>query len=183
MTLLAQRKSVDTPSAPMANPAVSPPRVAAKEPRARILFVDDDRLLRGLGEQVLAHSGYDVDTAGDGAEAWAMLLRRPYGLLITDNQMPRLTGLDLIRKARVARLTVPAILTSGAMGHLPDDDLQCLEGGVALPKPFTPEQLLSVVGDVLKSAGRPKKFHGAPLPVTPQVLHASPTYRCWGINE
>lgn len=49
-------------------------RPPAVQPRARILYADDEPQLRRLGEQVLVRSGYDVDTAADGAEAWAALL-------------------------------------------------------------------------------------------------------------
>ena len=63
----------------------------------RILYVDDDALLRELGEQILVRLGYDVDTAKDGAEGWDALHEHEYQLLITDYQMPCLTGLELIR--------------------------------------------------------------------------------------
>ena len=130
-----------------------PPREAnASGPQARILYADDEPSIRKLGELVLVGSGYAVDTAANGEEAWDALQDQDYHLLITDNQMPCLTGQELIRKVRQARMSVPIILASGMLGACPLDDLPWAECGALLAKPFSPEQLVSVVQEVLQSA-------------------------------
>ena len=129
-----------------------PNAACASAPRARILYVDDDPHMRSFGMLALARSGYHVDTAENGAEAWVALQNQDYHLLITDNQMPELTGLELIRKVWQARMTVPVILASGTVGVLPKDTLPWLECGALLAKPFTFEQLVSSVRDVLRAA-------------------------------
>ncbi|MBC8096459.1 MAG: response regulator, partial [Akkermansiaceae bacterium] len=68
----------------------------ARPPR-RILVVDDETMIRELVTDVLSRSGYEVDTAEDGAIAWDKLQHQHYDLLVTDNTMPKLSGIDLIK--------------------------------------------------------------------------------------
>ena len=114
----------------------------------RILVVDDDSDLRQLSTATLAGSGYHVDAAEDGAAGWEALNANSYDLLITDHYMPRLSGIDLIKKLRSARMAVPIILSSGVMSG------QKLEPPLvaALPKPFTLDQLLGTVRQVLRAS-------------------------------
>ena len=72
---------------------------------------------------------------------WEALNANSYDLLITDHDMPKLSGIDLIKKLRSARMAVPIILSSGVMSG------QKLEPPLvaALPKPFTLDQLLGTV--------------------------------------
>ena len=157
----------------------------AVEPRTRILYVDDDAPTRKLGELVLARSGYEVDTAEDGVEAWAALHEHEYQLLITEHQMPRRTGLELIRQVRRAHLAVPIIMASGPMDALPKDELPRLECRAMLAKPFTPEQLVLLVREVLWVAMSTRTSTGGHGPVAQEFqihLRIDP-HRHWGINE
>ena len=113
----------------------------------RILLVDDDAATRRFCQLVLVKLGYDVDVAADGAEGWTALSSREYQLLITDNDMPRLNGSELIRKVRVSGMTLPVILMSGAFSGM-SEDISKLECGAVLPKPFTTAQLLTTVHDL-----------------------------------
>ena len=61
-------------------------------PRYHILVVDDDGDIRHLNSEVLACSGYKVDVAADGALGWDALQLNSYDLLLTDHDMPNLTG-------------------------------------------------------------------------------------------
>lgn len=61
--------------------------------RHRILVVDDETAVRNLMSAVLLHAGYLVETAQDGAVAWAALQSNRYDLLITDHDMPKVTGI------------------------------------------------------------------------------------------
>ena len=156
-------------------------RRIADESSTRILYVEDDQLLSRFVEETLRRSGYDVDTADDGAEAWAALQDRPYHLLITDNQMPRITGLELIHRVRLARLTIPIILASGTVGALPVDDLPWLQCAAVLAKPFTPEQLVLIVHEVLRTAVSAKTSRDVSLQLTDEFQIYS--HDGWGINE
>src|SRR5258706_16426352 len=74
------------------------PAQAREKPRLRILVVEDDPLLRLLNTETLMDAGYQVDAAEDGAAAWAALQRFDYDLLITDHDMPNVTGVGLLKK-------------------------------------------------------------------------------------
>jgi len=159
------------------------PRSAVDKARTRILYVEDDSGVRRLGKLLLARSGYEVDTADDGTTAWAVLQAREYHLLITDNLMPGLTGLELIRKLRVARMHMPVILVSGTIFALLEDELPELECGAMLAKPFTAEQLISAVHEVLRAAVSPRTPAGVRVPVLEEFRCRFQPHQAWGINE
>jgi len=130
---------------------------AGAEPRSqtsrphRILVVDDDPTVRELSSAILVRSGYRVDAAEDGAAGWTALQSGKYDLLITDNNMPKVTGIELVRNLRSACMALPVILASG---QIPDEDLikePALQVAATLPKPFTGDQLLGTVDKVLQA--------------------------------
>jgi DNA-binding response OmpR family regulator len=157
-------------------------RLTTVEPRARILYVDDEPQLRTLGKLVLVRSGYDVDTAADGAEAWAALHDREYHLLITDHDMPRLTGLELAKQARLAGMRLPIVLASGSANALCDPANSWLELAARLSKPFGAETLVGTVAQVLRAANGKCECIGAMISVLEQFARAQP-FRHGGINE
>jgi CheY-like chemotaxis protein len=113
-----------------------------------ILLVDDSESLRELTARSLRHSGFDVTTAGSGAEALAIIERAPnrFDLIVTDFAMPVLSGLDVIRFARTLRADWPAIIFSGyadvsAIAERPRDV-------PLLSKPFTDDALLKTIRDL-----------------------------------
>lgn len=114
------------------------------ESRTRILYADDDRCILRACQIMLDRAGYDVDTVADGAEAWGAIQSSRYHLLITDNEMPNLTGVELIQRVREALIPVPIVLASGSI--ISSDGVEC---DAVLPKPFTGRALLDTVRDVL----------------------------------
>jgi CheY-like chemotaxis protein len=119
----------------------------------RILFIDDNIDVRDICGELLRRTGYCVDFAADGETGWEILSAAPYDLLITDHNMPRLSGLNLVRRLRAASQNLPVIMVSG---NLPWDepDLQwMLRPGAILQKPFSFADLLAKVED-LTYAGR-----------------------------
>jgi DNA-binding response OmpR family regulator len=76
---------------------------------------DDDSDICQLSVRVLVRSGYHVDAAEDGAAAWEALQLKAFNLLITDHDMPRLTGVELVKKLRSARMALPVILVTGRL--------------------------------------------------------------------
>jgi acetyltransferase-like isoleucine patch superfamily enzyme/CheY-like chemotaxis protein len=121
------------------------------KPRQRILVVEDDREQRQTNAMVLAFTGYAVDVAEDGAAAWEALQASRYDLLITDNHMPRLTGIELLKELRSAGMKLPVIM---ATGKLPTQELAqypWLEPVALLVKPYVPGKLLEKVKTVLQA--------------------------------
>jgi DNA-binding response OmpR family regulator len=139
-------------------PASAPVQLQMCPPR-RILVVEDEPDIRSLNVEVLKNSGYEVDIAEDGKAGWEVLhatrhAPESYALLITDHDMPGLTGLALIKKVRAARMALPVIL---ATGRLPTQDLFArypwIQPAAALIKPYSIEQLLGTVEIVLRTSG------------------------------
>lgn len=64
--------------------------------------MDDDEITLCLLEEVLKASGYEVVTASDGQEAWEILQKSYFGMVISDWEMPRMNGIELCRKIRSA---------------------------------------------------------------------------------
>ena len=72
----------------------------AQHTRRRILVVDDSITVREVERQLLLRLGYEVDVAVDGKDGYNALRARHYDLLVTDVDMPRMTGIELIRAVR-----------------------------------------------------------------------------------
>ena len=151
----------------------SPPREV--NPPGRILVVDDDSDIRGINATVLDHAGYRVDTADDGECAWEALGVSRYDLMITDNNMPNLTGMQLLRRLHATRRALPFIMATGIM---PEEEFtQCpwLQPAAKLIKPYTVEELLGVVEKVLRKAdgidtrSQVRRGHGLKNVKSPQI--------------
>ncbi|HEY4329644.1 MAG TPA: sigma-54 dependent transcriptional regulator [Phycisphaerae bacterium] len=83
------------------------------EPRARLLLVDDDPLIVNSLSEFLRLEGYDVDTATDGTHALEMLAAIRYNLLLTDVNMPRTNGLELLRSIKTKYPDVVVLVITG----------------------------------------------------------------------
>jgi CheY-like chemotaxis protein len=102
-------------AAPDAAPAAGAPRF-----RGHVLLVDDEGSVLGFMRELLSNWGLRVSTAASGNEAHAMLGRDvlAFDLLLTDQTMPGLTGLELAEAARTLRADLPVILYSANVGEI-----------------------------------------------------------------
>jgi len=116
-------------------------------------MVDDDSDIRQLSTEVLIRSGYQVDAAEDGAAAWEALQIKAFNLLITDHNMPKLTGVELVKKLRSARMALPVILATGKLPMAELDQNPELQLAAMLLKPFSPNELVETVTNVLYAHG------------------------------
>jgi len=117
--------------------------------RSHILIVDDDADIRLVLERMLRAAGYCVSSAEDGEAGWSALAADSYDLLITDHDMPKLLGLDLLRRLRAVKFDLPVILISGNMPWYEPDLLGLLQPGLALAKPFSSVDLMVNVRSLL----------------------------------
>ena len=139
--------------------------------RQRILVVEDDALIRRLNTEVLTYSGYQVDAAGDGAAAWDAIQNENYDLIVTDNNMPNMTGIELLQSLHEAGMSLPVIM---ATGTIPQDELDrhpWLQIDATLLKPYSYDELLATVKNVLHAANRsagkfapPPNWQAQPFP-------------------
>jgi len=132
------------------------PQQRRTRPRLRILVADDETSIRGLMSLVLARSGYEVDAAEDGAIAWAALQAEPYDLLITDHNMPNVTGVELVKNLRSARMALPVVMVTGTMPSHELAQNPSLQIAATLEKPFAIADLLDTVENVLRATESPR---------------------------
>ncbi len=133
-------QTVEPASAPL------PPKT---DSRHRILVAEDDGEIRRLNTEVLIHSGYEVDAAEDGDAAWNNLQANRYDLLVTDNDMPKVSGIELIKKLHADQIALPVIM---ATGRIPTEEFArypWLTPAATLLKPYTIDELLITVKVVL----------------------------------
>src|ERR1022692_4621920 len=122
----------------------------------RILVAEDDEIIRRIISNALADDGYVVNAAADGEQAWEALRHDSYDLLVTDNDMPRLTGLKLIERIRQAGMGLPVIVASGTFTVERVLDYPQLQIAAVIPKPFQKLEFLDTVRNVLSSNEDPK---------------------------
>jgi len=112
---------------------------------ARILVVDDERVIRDILAEFLSLEGFSVHTVEDGEKALTELRLRPYDLLITDLKMPKISGLQLLERIEAERLGVLTVLMTG-FGTV-ETAIEAMKKGAYdyLLKPFKVEEVIHVV--------------------------------------
>jgi CheY-like chemotaxis protein len=111
----------------------------------RVLLAEDNGQLRELYTELLTAAGFDVMAVADGLDAFeAFMVHGPFDAVVTDCNMPRLTGAQLVACLRDRKSDVPALLMSGRM-MLDDADQKRLRVGPALRKPFALDSLVQAV--------------------------------------
>ncbi len=121
----------------------------------RILVVDDSITVREVQRQLLANQGYEVEVAVDGAEGWNTLRQGVFDLVITDIDMPRLNGIELVCMIKQDPRTqsTPVIIVS--YKDREEDRLRGLEAGAdyyLTKSSFHDETLLGAVQDLIGAA-------------------------------
>jgi DNA-binding response OmpR family regulator len=134
-----------------AEPA-SAPTQGLTNPRHRILLVDDDSLARHLNTVILTIAGYEVDEAADGAAGFEALQSGNYDLVITDNSMPKVTGVEMLKKLRAAHMALPVIMATRTAPLEEFARHPWLQPDVTLLKPHTVTEMLDAVEVVLRVA-------------------------------
>jgi DNA-binding response OmpR family regulator len=122
--------------------------------RARILVADDEEGIRELLREQLAVSGYDMDEATDGAEAIEKLELGPYDLAILDINMPKKSGLDVLKHIRDRKMKMGVIMLTGRLGFSVGSESMLLGADEYITKPFDLEYLEMAIKKVLESGGK-----------------------------
>lgn len=126
--------------------------VSTRKSKRRILVVDDSITVREAERQLLIRHGYDVDVAVDGREGFSTLRAGQYDLLVTDVDMPRMTGIQLIRALRREPkfAELPIIIVS--YKDREEDRLLGLEAGASAyltKSSFHDDSLIRMVEDLI----------------------------------
>lgn len=115
---------------------------------ATILLVNDEKGIRDVVREMLKSNGYPVLEAKDGAYALEISERHegPIHLVVTDVEMPEMSGRDLVKHLTRQRPDMKVIY----MSCTPKDALDLGPGAIFLPKPFSMDTLASIVRAVLQ---------------------------------
>jgi PAS domain S-box-containing protein len=117
----------------------------------RVLFVDDEEALVEMGEDILAELGYDVTSRMNGREALVLLKSDPsrFDLVITDQTMPEMTGVELAKEVLALRPGMPIIMCTG-FSHVVNED-KAKEAGIKAfaMKPLTKREIATTIRKVL----------------------------------
>ncbi len=118
-----------------------------------IVVAEDHEDIRFVVQRALERAGHRVVAAADGAAALEAVRRHRPDIVVTDVDMPHMTGLELCRAFRAdADLQhIPVVLASGSL-HDDDERATAVGASATLAKPFLPAQLLACVAAVLGAA-------------------------------
>lgn len=119
---------------------------------ARILVIDDDERIRETARRILQSRGHTVLEAEDGADGLGVITQSLPDLVITDIFMPGQDGIETIIALRKRFPGLKVIAMSGGSGNgvlNVLEDAELLGAARAIPKPFTPKELIAAVSEVL----------------------------------
>jgi len=119
--------------------------------KKQILVVDDEPNLRRVLSALLARDGYDVETAEDGAQALEILAEHHIDMVITDLRMPRVDGMELLRRALAMDAELPVVIIT-AHGTV-DNAVEALKTGAFdyITKPFDQTEVRTIVKKALRT--------------------------------
>ncbi|HET6881569.1 MAG TPA: response regulator [Pirellulales bacterium] len=123
--------------------------------RGRVLVVEDDPALRNVIRFNLQAAGFEVLAGRDGAQGWELAQREAVDMVVTDMQMPSMTGLELCQKLRgdVRFAQLPVLMLTAKGLELDHERLRAELGVVEVMfKPFSPKQLARAVAQHLGAA-------------------------------
>jgi CheY-like chemotaxis protein len=115
-----------------------------------ILITDDDHAFRETVKGMLEPRGFRTLTAADGEEALKILGAEPIHLLLLDMHMPRLTGLETVRRIRQGNSRLPCVLLSAALDESIVQQARLAEVFTVLPKPVSRIDITSTVDQVFR---------------------------------
>lgn len=117
----------------------------------KILMVDDETAILEFGKNMIEQMGYSVTTVSSSTEALSLFAENPHGfdLVITDQTMPSMTGVQLSSEMMVLRKDIPIILITGYSETLSPDDAKNLGIRIYLEKPFTRMEIAAAIHEIL----------------------------------
>ena len=117
----------------------------------KVLVVDDEIHIVHVVAIKLRNNGFEVISAENGAEAFERACEEKPDIIVTDFQMPVMTGLELVEKLRRNEATknIPVIMLTARGFAIEDEQKKALRISEFLSKPFSPKELLRSIEDIL----------------------------------
>ncbi|NEO29218.1 MAG: response regulator transcription factor [Symploca sp. SIO3C6] len=119
---------------------------------AHLLLVDDEPGVREAVKEYLQESDFTVEVASNAGDAWQLLQKKTPDLIISDIMMPQVDGYEFLKQLRDdPRFKALPVIFLTARG-MTSDRIQGYQAGVDayLPKPFDPEELIAIIGNLLE---------------------------------
>ena len=118
----------------------------------RLLYLDDEEALASLVKRSLERRGYEVSTFVNADEALAAVVSDPmaFDYIITDFNMPRMSGTDFAREIASLRPDLPVVLTSGYISDAMRDDAKAAGIRQVVYKPDTADELCAAIDRIAK---------------------------------
>ncbi|MDI3509836.1 MAG: hypothetical protein PWQ61_601 [Betaproteobacteria bacterium] len=153
---------------------------------AQLLIAEDDELLRDALQTQLTQAGHAVDVAEDGQVALDMMTRSAYDALVLDLGLPKVDGLEVLRRLRERLPALPVLVLTARDGV--EDRVAGLNAGADdyLTKPFSREELLARLQAILRRSRLPAygPSPAEPVPPSDETLRVDPELpRAWLGNE
>ncbi|MBF0127622.1 MAG: PAS domain S-box protein, partial [Magnetococcales bacterium] len=129
----------------------------------RVLFIDDEVGIARLGKMQLETLGYQVECFTNAHQGWARFQENPdrFDVIVTDQTMPGLTGIELLTRVRAMNARLPAILCSGKKDPVTPEQLQALGIREVLRKPILMEDMARVLHGIFSGRGPDGSPEGA----------------------
>jgi CheY-like chemotaxis protein len=117
-------------------------RVEVKEPKAKILAVDDESIILDSFRKILVVAGYSIDTVEKGREALGLIRKNDYDFVFTDLKMPEMDGLEVTKAVKHLRPDIDVIVITGYASI--ETAVETMKYGAMdyVQKPFTEDELI-----------------------------------------
>jgi len=153
---------------------------------AQLLIAEDDELLRDALQTQLTQAGHAVAVAEDGQVALDMMTHSAYDALVLDLGLPKVDGLEVLRRLRERLPALPVLVLTARDGV--EDRVAGLNAGADdyLTKPFSREELLARLQAILRRSRLPAygPSPAEPIPPSDETLRVDPELpRAWLGNE
>ena len=119
------------------------------EKQYTLLIADDEETTRLLAEEIFRQEGYTVVCASNGAEAWQLIQKQNFDLIMLDIKMPEMHGLEVLTKMNEKQMSTPVILHTAYTGMADYYEVTNYPNCTYLTKPVFTEKLIKTVKRIL----------------------------------
>lgn len=118
--------------------------------KAKILVIDDEQIVHESCNRILTEEGYEVKSALTGQEGFKKIEEEPFDLVITDLKMPGISGMEALKQIKKDNPNIGIIMVTGYSTAETAVEAMKLGAFDYLPKPFTPDELISVINKAVE---------------------------------
>ncbi len=118
--------------------------------KAKILVIDDEQIVHESCNRILTEEGYEVKNAFTGQEGFKKIEEEQFDLVITDLKMPGISGMEALKKIKKDNPNIGIVMVTGYSTAETAVEAMKLGAFDYLPKPFTPDELISVINKAVE---------------------------------